>query len=584
VWTFPVIFDVRPTFLPRAHTGSLLLSPLGDGTVLSHLRRRIGALTSMPPVIVTRFDILPAYEEAILEACPDLESVARLPDFAERLFRYEPSDRLLLTDPGCFPIDAEDPAFARFKEQDDDPRGVKHLVAIPRSGEGTKEYMDADSSGRIRSIQRYYDTVTWPFGGGIACSQVPVASLRVSFEPPLNSLSRLRRALSAEGVPSRDLPLEGGAVNLETERGLLAMNERLALSLSRGRPSNARGRTSLSSGPRVRLHSSVTVVGPVVLQDGVQVQEDVTLIGPTVVGRGSVVGKGATIAQCVIGSGQVVAPGATLRHSVYLGDGASSAGAADNSAPSSDTPSADPWETPPLQISGEPPSFSGYLRFKRVLEGTIAGTALLILAPLGLLVAALVKLESKGPIFFGHVREGLGGRPFRCWKLRTMFVGADQQQRKLLKLNQVDGPQFKVRHDPRRTRVGRVLTALNIDELPQLWNVLVGQMSLVGPRPSPFRENQVCVPWRQGRLSVRPGITGLWQICRHDRDKSDFHQWIYYDLLYVRNVSFWLDLKIVALTFVSFARGGCIPLSWLLPPQAYGERRSTRRQPERRSA
>jgi lipopolysaccharide/colanic/teichoic acid biosynthesis glycosyltransferase len=142
----------------------------------------------------------------------------------------------------------------------------------------------------------------------------------------------------------------------------------------------------------------------------------------------------------------------------------------------------------------------------------------------------------------------------------------------------MDGPQFKVDRDPRRTRVGRLLHATNLDEIPQLWNVLVGQMSLVGPRPSPFRENQVCVPWREGRLSVRPGITGLWQVCRHDRHKGDFHQWIYYDLLYVRNMSPWLDMKIIAVTFLSLARGGAIPLSWLLPPGRYGERRSRARE------
>ena len=194
------------------------------------------------------------------------------------------------------------------------------------------------------------------------------------------------------------------------------------------------------------------------------------------------------------------------------------------------------------------------------------------------MLAALIKLESRGPIHFGHVREGMGGRPFRCWKFRTMIPGADQQQRKLSRMNQMDGPQFKVEKDPRRTRMGRFLSATNLDEIPQLWNVLVGEMSLVGPRPSPFRENQVCVPWREGRLSVRPGVTGLWQICRHDRHKGDFHQWIYYDLLYVRNLSLWLDIKIMALTPLSFVRSGYIPLRWLLAPEKYGERRSARRE------
>ena len=210
------------------------------------------------------------------------------------------------------------------------------------------------------------------------------------------------------------------------------------------------------------------------------------------------------------------------------------------------------WETPPLGLSPEVAPRPVYRVVKRAMDATVAAAGLVLLAPLGLLIAALIKLESKGPIHFGHVREGMGGRPFRCWKYRTMIPGADQQQRKLARMNQMDGPQFKVNKDPRRTRMGRFLSATNLDEIPQLWNVLVGEMSLVGPRPSPFRENQVCVPWREGRLSVRPGITGLWQICRHDRHKGDFHQWIYYDLLYVRHLSLWLDLKILALTPLSF--------------------------------
>jgi lipopolysaccharide/colanic/teichoic acid biosynthesis glycosyltransferase len=145
----------------------------------------------------------------------------------------------------------------------------------------------------------------------------------------------------------------------------------------------------------------------------------------------------------------------------------------------------------------------------------------------------------------------------------------------LAQQNEVDGPQFKVHHDPRYTRLGRFLSTSTLDELPQLFNVLVGQMSLVGPRPSPFRENQLCIPWREARLSVRPGVTGLWQVCRHDRHKGDFHQWIYYDMLYVRHLSPLLDLRILALTLSSLAHRGHIPLSWLLSPRQCGERRGT---------
>jgi lipopolysaccharide/colanic/teichoic acid biosynthesis glycosyltransferase len=146
-----------------------------------------------------------------------------------------------------------------------------------------------------------------------------------------------------------------------------------------------------------------------------------------------------------------------------------------------------------------------------------------------------------------------------------MVSGADMMQRELMANNSVDGPQFKMRKDPRLTRIGRWIRPYSLDELPQLFNVVVGQMSLVGPRPSPFRENQTCVPWREGRLSVRPGITGLWQVCRHDREDGDFHQWIEYDLLYVRHMSAALDIKIVLATILTLGGRRCVPLRWMIP-------------------
>jgi lipopolysaccharide/colanic/teichoic acid biosynthesis glycosyltransferase len=149
-----------------------------------------------------------------------------------------------------------------------------------------------------------------------------------------------------------------------------------------------------------------------------------------------------------------------------------------------------------------------------------------------------------------------------------MREGADAEQRELYAVNQADGPQFKLDADPRVTRIGHLLRATSLDELPQLFNVVWGEMSLVGPRPSPFRENQLCVPWREARLSVRPGITGLWQVCRHDRVAGDFHQWIEYDLLYVQRMSGWLDLKILLATLVTAGGKGHVPLPWMLPAGA----------------
>jgi lipopolysaccharide/colanic/teichoic acid biosynthesis glycosyltransferase len=222
------------------------------------------------------------------------------------------------------------------------------------------------------------------------------------------------------------------------------------------------------------------------------------------------------------------------------------------------------------EVDDGPARSSGGLAVKAAFDLLLAALGLVLLSPLLLLTALLVKLESRGPVFYRGRREGKGGRPFDCLKFRTMFVGADDQQRELYGRNQVDGPQFKMAEDPRVTRLGSVLRALNLDELPQLFNVLRLEMSLVGPRPSPFRENQLCIPWRDGRLSVRPGITGLWQVCRHHRAQGDFHQWIHFDLLYVRHMSFAVDLKILAATVATLGGHWPVPLSWILS-SAHGD-------------
>jgi lipopolysaccharide/colanic/teichoic acid biosynthesis glycosyltransferase len=193
-----------------------------------------------------------------------------------------------------------------------------------------------------------------------------------------------------------------------------------------------------------------------------------------------------------------------------------------------------------------------YRVVKRCLDASIAFCGLVLLSPLLLLVAAAVKLTSAGPVLFGHVRQGLGGREFRCLKFRSMKVGAERMQSELRALNEVDGPQFKIKNDPRLTPVGGFLRKTNIDELPQLWNVLVGDMSLVGPRPSPDAENQLCPAWRRARLSVLPGITGLWQVLRERQNTaSDFQEWIYYDMEYAKHRSLWLDLLILLYTPVA---------------------------------
>ena len=197
----------------------------------------------------------------------------------------------------------------------------------------------------------------------------------------------------------------------------------------------------------------------------------------------------------------------------------------------------------------EEPHGGIYPYIKRAMDIGFSLAALTVSAPLFIAVAIIVKTTSRGPVFYSDRRQGKGGKEFHCYKFRTMVADAAARQAELRKLNEVDGPQFKITDDPRLTGIGQWLRKYNVDELPQFINVILGQMSLVGPRPSPDRENQLCPGWRRTRLSLRPGITGLWQVLRlRDAGPSDFQEWIYYDVEYARHQSFSLDCLILAYT------------------------------------
>jgi lipopolysaccharide/colanic/teichoic acid biosynthesis glycosyltransferase len=191
---------------------------------------------------------------------------------------------------------------------------------------------------------------------------------------------------------------------------------------------------------------------------------------------------------------------------------------------------------------------------KRLFDIVVSAAALVVLSPVFAAVALLILIEDGRPVFFRHRRQTIFGREFDCLKFRSMVRNADAMQAKLRQSQQnaVDGPQFHMDNDPRILRIGHVLRATQLDELPQLINVLRGDMSLVGPRPSPDRENQYCPSWREARLSVRAGITGLWQVCRQRGQHTDFQEWIRYDIEYVQHRSWGLDLWILWKTVARF--------------------------------
>jgi len=191
---------------------------------------------------------------------------------------------------------------------------------------------------------------------------------------------------------------------------------------------------------------------------------------------------------------------------------------------------------------------------KRVFDLSLAIVLLVLVAPVLVLVALLIKMTSSGPVFFRQVRVGLNKRQFIMYKFRTMIDGAEEMQNQLLSMNEMTGPAFKITKDPRVTALGRFLRKTSIDELPQLLNVLMGDMSLVGPRAMSLRDYQLFdQDWQRRRFSIRPGITCLWQI--EGRSLIPFEQWMRLDMRYIDEWSLWLDLKILARTIPVVLRG-----------------------------
>jgi exopolysaccharide biosynthesis polyprenyl glycosylphosphotransferase len=203
-----------------------------------------------------------------------------------------------------------------------------------------------------------------------------------------------------------------------------------------------------------------------------------------------------------------------------------------------------------------PPVFDGFdYALKRSFDFVVALFLLILLSPLLLAISVAVFVSSRGPVIYRSIRPGIGGAPFACFKFRTMRSGADQMQADLESLNEASGALFKIRRDPRLTAVGRLLRRYSLDELPQLVNVLRGQMSLVGPRPLPLRDYEQLEDWHRKRYLVLPGITGLWQVS--GRSELDFDDLVRLDFLYLERWSIGLDLTILLKTIPAvFSRRG----------------------------
>ena len=454
------------------------------------------------------------------------------------------------------------------------------LIDFPqRNKKAYEEKIQFEKDGRVKRVNRSYDDGIdnglrvdrdWP-----VLIVLSADAMRQLLDKPLpHRVSQWPSAMLRAGLLVRGSTIQGRCFSLYDREHLFELNE-LVLRLRPHWIAGAGGLVDQGEkiwvGKNVHVDSTANLLGPIAIGDNVEIGPDVVIVGPTTIGHGSKIGAGIVLKR------SVVLPNTTLAAAAFKTHAISQAIVLGGDQPMIQALTADqvpdftdirsmsidrPIRLETVLEGGATPALTGfsYRAFragKRASDVIGALLALALTGPFYPFIMLAVYFNSPGPIFYGAVRQGRGGKNFTCWKFRTMVVNADEIKRKLMIQNEVDGPQFKIKNDPRIFFVGKWLRKLNMDEWPQFWNVLVGQMSVVGPRPSPEKENQMCPAWREARLSVRPGITGLWQVSRRrDRGETDFQEWIYYDVQYIKKQSFWLDVKIFFKTFLVALGGG----------------------------
>lgn len=310
-------------------------------------------------------------------------------------------------------------------------------------------------------------------------------------------------------------------------------------------------------GPGPRLSKSCRLHQPVVIGEGSSLEDEVMVLGPSAIGPGceiatgavingcvllgnNRIGQGVYLERCLIGAGTEV-PRDTVQHqaAILTKEGQEASVRLQLNRREKDSIF--------KRLGGHKAPGKVYLALKRLFDLIGATLILIITAPVFLAIAVAIREESPGGVIFHQERCGGNGVSFEMYKFRSMVQEAEEVKSRIRDLNEADGPVFKITRDPRTSRLGRILRDTNLDELPQLWNVLRGEMSLVGPRPLAREELQFSPRWRDARLSMRPGMTGLWQVNAHS--KTDFNEWIIHDLVYVNQASFQLDLEIFLKTF-----------------------------------
>lgn len=557
---------------PLAHQHPKLCLPVANEPLLAHLLRLLArqGITEATLICCRRADCEALLALPVRQAAPGIRLSAVLDSGANGTAGCLRSARAVVgRDPfvliagSAYPSGLDLPALARAHAGAD--ASITVVLRQPEVGSRAPyEQIQTTPDGRIVSIRVPYgalDAEATPRSAGVYLCGAGFLDLL----PPTGRIDlkeQLLALLDARGRVARGFSGARDIARLDHLEDYLRLNDMML----GGRPAAAgrgwrRARPGVWLGPGSELSPGAVVTGCALIGEQSRVEAGARLEGPVVIGAGCHVGSGAVIRSSVLWSRVRVGAGARIDRSAITDECSVPARAHVRASVVMDARSG--WYRGPSGPAGDEATLlhrAGKLRratadslhgrvgavVKRTVD--IAGSAagLVLLSPLLLAIAGAIKLDSPGPVLYRSERCARHGRPFLMYKFRTMRPDAAQLAPQLAGRTDVDGPMFKLRRDPRVTRIGTILRKLSLDELPQLYNVLRGTMSLVGPRPLTMQEMSCAPAWRDWRLSVKQGLTGLWQVS--GRSDVGFSSWIELDLEYVRRQSLRLDFRILLRT------------------------------------
>ncbi len=390
----------------------------------------------------------------------------------------------------------------------------------------------------------------------------------INKESYMDIKEQLLPLLNTKGIPIYAYERKGATKRINSLEDYFQVNREVLLDESIKKETSSNSKNEIMDqiwiGKNTRISPKAYLLGPIVIGDNCIIEDDAQIIGPTSISNGSYIEKEVLVRESIIwqkshlmsksriefslvGESSVISKNKTIRNAVVLQDKKLNVNF--NSMLSFTTNGTKVFSN----RNGRSVSFfynflrrKVFLINKRLLDVLISFIGLLLFSPLFVIIAILIKRDSPGPVLFSQKRCGLEGENFKMFKFRTMIKDANNLQAKLWDKNDAEGPMFKMENDTRLTGIGRFLRKTSLDELPQFLNILKGEMSLVGPRPLVIEEMKFASSWRDIRLKVKPGLTGVWQV--NNRHDLSFNSWIMGDIFYVKNQSLWLDIKILLKT------------------------------------